>query len=101
MTVGSAFAQDVPDGDEESASDGDNSDALGLVATEAGELLFPVRMGVDGAPGGFDQHAAEVAAALLADVAVAVRLAAVADAGAQPGITSGCSRHAPLRSACG
>lgn len=85
-TVGSALGQEVPDGDEELAGDGDDGNALRLVAAETGELVFPVRVGVDGAPGGFDEHAAEVAAALFADVAVAVRLTAVVDACAEAGI---------------
>ena len=77
VAIGSALGQDVPDGDEQLAGDGDDGDALRLVAAEAGKLALPVRVGVDGAPGSFDQHAAEVA----------VRLTAVADADAETGIT--------------
>ncbi len=39
MAFGSALNYNVPDGDEESTSDGGNGDALRFVAAEAGELL--------------------------------------------------------------
>jgi hypothetical protein len=81
VAIGSALGQDVPDGDEQLAGDGDDGDALRLVAAETG-------VGVDGAPGGFDEHAAQVAAALFADVSVPLRLAAVVDADSQSTIAN-------------
>ncbi len=46
-----------------------------------------MRVGVDGGPRGFDEHAAQVAAALLGDVAIAVGLARSVDAGTEAGIS--------------
>jgi len=86
VAVGSSFGEDVPDGDEESAGDGDDGDLGWLVAGEAAELGLPVRGLVHCDPGGFNEDATEVAAAAFGDAFGAMGLAGVVDASAEAGI---------------
>ena len=79
VVIGSAFGQDMPNGDEQLAGNGDDSDALGLTARQTLKFSFPMGMGVDSCPGTLDEHAAQVTAALLSDVPVAVGLTGVVD----------------------
>ena len=86
VSIGLVVREHVPDGDEQLAGDGDDGDALGLTAQQALETLFPVGVSVDGAPGRFDEDAAEIPTAVLGDVALTVGLAGSVDAGTQTGI---------------
>jgi len=75
--IGDALGEDVPDGDEQLAGDGDD----GLVASQAGlealELGFPVRVAARRSPGRFNHNEAQVAATSLGDLAGAGGLAGV------------------------
>ena len=79
VVSGSAFGQDMPNGDEQLASNGDDSDALGLTACQTLKFSFPMGMGVDSRPGTLDEHAAQVTAALLSDVPIAMHLTGSVD----------------------
>lgn len=79
VVISGAFGQDMPDGDEQLASNGDDSDALGLTACQTLKFSFPMGMGVDSRPGTLDEHAAQVTAALLSDVPIAVGLTGSVD----------------------
>jgi len=83
VVVGDGLGEDVPDGDEEFAGDGD----VGVLAAgEASELLFPVGGLLDGDPSRFDECAAQVAATLFGDASGAMGLAGVVDAGTESGV---------------
>ena len=83
MVICGALGEDVPDDHEQLAGDGDDGDALGLVATETCERGFPIGVRVDSDPCGFDEDAAEIAASFFGDVALGGGFAAVVDARAQ------------------
>ena len=77
VTVGDGFGEDVPDDDEELTSNGDDGLVVGFVPGEPLELGFPVRVSVDGDPGGLDEDPAQVFAPLLGDTAGAMGHAGV------------------------
>ena len=85
-TKGFPFGEDMPDGDQEFTSNGDD----GLLLADAGgqlvKLSLPILGGADGGPGGFDHDPAQVTAALLGDAPTAFGLARVVDARPQAGI---------------
>jgi len=86
VAVGFPLGEEVPEGDEEFAGDGD--DGL-LLADAEGELVkntLPIDRIADGGPGGFDESGAEVAAALFGDAAAFESFAGVMDSAAEAGI---------------
>jgi hypothetical protein len=84
--VCAALGEDVPDGDEEFAGNGNS----GLVATKTGlearELRFPVGMATGGSVSGFDHCGADVTPASLGHTAGAASEAAVVDARAEASV---------------
>jgi len=87
VLVSDLKGEDVPDGDEQLASNGDNS----LVATQArfetGKLGFPVGVRVGGGLGSFDHSSAEFSASSFGDLAGASGEAGVMNSPAQASIT--------------
>jgi hypothetical protein len=87
LAVGDFGRQDVPDDDQQFASNGDDS----LLATDAKsqgfELLAPVLIVTDSNPGGFDQDSPQFLAAWLGNPAAAMSLTGSVDFRAQAGIT--------------
>ena len=86
MAIGGAFGEHVPNGDQQFAGDSDDGNAFRLTPTQAPKLLLPMRMGGDGAPCRFNQHAAPIPPPLLGERALAVACTAGVDVGTQPGI---------------
>jgi hypothetical protein len=84
--VGGMVGEDVPDGDEELAGDGDD----GLVVADAGlETLeggFPVRVMEDGDASSGDDGGADIAATFLGDTTGAMGLTRVVDTDTKAGI---------------
>ena len=83
MVIRRTLGKHMPDCHEQLAGDGDNGNPLRLVATETGEFGLPIRMGIDGAPGGFDEDAAEIASSRFGDVTIVRSFATVVDARTQ------------------
>ena len=86
LAVGFPAGEGVPGGDEALAGAGDDGDALRLATAEAFKGGLPVGVGVDGVPGGFNEDMAEVAAAVLGEMAVAVRKTGGVDAWGEAGV---------------
>lgn len=81
VAVGGALGEHLPDHHQQFAGDGDDSLGFARPSRQALELGVPVRVVVDGGPGGLHQGPAQVLAALLGDVAGLVGLPAVMDTG--------------------
>ena len=87
-TVNALFGQDVPDDDQEFASDGDD----GFVPTDAHskliKLFAPLRIVADGSPSGFDESVTEFLATLFGDAPGAIGLTGSVNASAKSSIAN-------------
>src|SRR3990170_2846669 len=97
----------MPDSDQELVGNGHDGFVLVHAPSQALELAFPERMGVNCDPGGFDERPTDVTAAGLGNATGAMSLTADVDTGTQaavadqllgfleaPDVTNGCQdRH--------
>ena len=88
VVIGLSFGQDVPDGDEEFASDGDDSLLLADAGSEFVKNSLPIDRIADGGPGGFDESGTEVATTLLGNAAALVGFAGIMDSATESGISN-------------
>ena len=86
VAVGLFLGQDVPDGDEEFAGDGDDGLLPADAESELVKNTFPIDRIADGGPGGFDESGAEVTSALFGDTAAFVGLAGIMDSASEAGV---------------
>ena len=88
MTIWFTLGQDMPDRNQQSASDSDNGFAGMLDFGETLVLSLPVWVTAHGTPGSFDQGPSEFTATFFGDGFVLVFLATVMDTGTQASITN-------------
>ena len=88
VAISDAFGENVPDGDEKFAGNGDDGDVGVLVAGETLEEMFPVGRFLDGNPSGLDEDTAEFATATLGDTFATVGLAAGVDTGTEASVAN-------------
>src|SRR5690348_14951749 len=79
--VGLLFGQDVPDHDQQFASDGDNRLLFAHAPGQVLKLSFPMGMMLHRNPGGLDHHAPHIAPALFGNMSASMGFSRVMDAG--------------------
>ncbi len=87
VLVGDPIGQPMPNGDQQSASDGEDGLVFVLVAQQVLERFFPAEMGLHGVPSRLHRNEAQTTPSALRDSLLLVGLAAVVHACAQAGIT--------------